>query len=185
MRQSKNSIMRGARGALGEGIVFRQRAGKTVISLPAVRRVDKRTEKQLMFRERFKQAVMYARQVVADPAQKALYQIIAKPGVPAYNMAFRDRFKAPVITEIDIGNYRGSPGDVIRIGAVDDFRVESVQVTILNAAEAIVEEGLAVAGPEGPWLYTATNANVAPAGGKVLVQVSDLAGNVTKKEWGV
>jgi hypothetical protein len=174
--------MRGASGALGDELVFRQRAGKTVISLPVVRRVDQRTEEQLMFRERFRQAVMYARKVVADPAQKALYQAIAKPGVPAYNMAFRDRFKAPVITGIDIGNYSGSPGDVIRIGAVDDFRVERVQVTILNAAEAIVEEGFAVAAPEGTWIYTATNANVILAGGKVLIQVSDLPGNITTGE---
>jgi len=45
-----------------------------------------------------------------------------------------------------------------------------------------VEEGLAVAGPEGTWLYTATNVNAAPAGGKVLVEVSDLPGNITTGE---
>lgn len=182
MRQSRNSIMRGARGALGEELVFRQRGGKTVISIPAVRRIDRRTDEQLMFRERFRQAVMYARNVVADPAQKALYQTIAKPGVPAYNMAFRDRFKAPVITEIDIGNYSGSPGDLIRIAAADDFRVERVLVSILSATGTVVEEGPAVAGPEGTWFYTAIITNTTPAGGKVIVQVSDLPGNITAGE---
>jgi len=182
MRQSRNSIMRGASGALGDELVFRQRAGKTVISIPAFRRVDKRTKEQLIFRERFRQAAIYATAVIADPARKVLYQAIAKLGTSAYNMAFRDRFKAPVITAIDIGNYSGSPGDIIRIGAEDDFRVESVQVTIIDAAEVIVEDGFAVANPEGTWLYTAANANATPAGGKVLVDVRDLPGNITTGE---
>lgn len=182
MRQSRNSIMRGASGALGDELVFRQRAGKTVISIPAIRRVDRRTEEQLLYRERFRQAVMYARKVVADPAQKVLYQAIAKQGIFAYNLAFRDRFKAPVITAIDIGNYSGSPGDIIRIGAIDDFRVEKVQVTILNAAGSVVEEGPALAGPDETWLYTAIITNTTPAGGKLIVQASDLPGNITTGE---
>ncbi|HEY1202163.1 MAG TPA: hypothetical protein VGE79_14320, partial [Niastella sp.] len=73
MRQSKNSIMRGASGALGDELVFRQRAGKTVISVPAARIIDRRTKEQLLYREKFRQAVTYARKVVADPVQKALY----------------------------------------------------------------------------------------------------------------
>lgn len=182
MRQSRNSIMRGASGALGDELVFRQRAGKTIISVPALRRIDRRTEEQLIFRERFRQAARYATAVIADPARKTLYQAIATPGTSAYNMAFRDRFKAPVITEIDIGNYSGSPGDIIRIEAIDDFRVESVQVSILTAAGIVLEEGPAVASPEGTWFYTATNVNANRAGGKVLVQVSDLPGNISSGE---
>jgi len=182
MRQSRNSVMRGASGALGDELVFRQRAGKTVICLPPVPRIDNPTGEQLEMRERFSQSTLYARTAIADPQRKAVYQAVAKPGASAFNMAFRDRFKPPVITAIDIGNYSGSPGDIIRIEAVDDFRVENVQVTILNAAAIILEEGTATITPEGTWLYTATVANVTPVGGKVLVQVSDLAGNVTKEE---
>jgi hypothetical protein len=182
MLQSRNSVMRGASGALGDELVFRQRAGRTVISLPAARRADNPTEEQLAYRERFRQSIIYARTAIADPGRKAIYQAIAEQGASAFNMAFRDRFKAPVITGIDIGNYSGSPGDLIRVGAVDDFRVETVRVTILNAAGTVMEEGPAVVSPEGTWMYTATVANATPAGGKMVVEASDLAGNVTKEE---
>lgn len=182
MRQSRNSVMRGASGALGEELVFRQRAGKTVICLPPVPRIDNPTAEQLELRERFSQSTRYARAVIADSQRKAVYQAIVQPGASAFNMAFRDRFKAPVITQIDIGNYSGSPGDIIRIEAVDDFRVERIQVTILNAAKVVIEEGEAIINPDGAWLYTATAANADTTGGKLLVQAIDLPGNITTEE---
>lgn len=176
--------MRGASGALGEELVFRQRAGKTIICLPAPPRLDDPSDEQLAFRERFRLAIRYAKAAIADPDLKAVYQAITEPGNTAYNMAFRDRFKPPVITGIDLSTYTGAPGDTIRVGAADDFRVETVQVAILDAAGAILEQGPALISPEdgGTWAYTATVANAAPAGGKVIATASDLAGNITNQE---
>lgn len=64
MRQKRNSIMKGASGALGDELVFRQRAGKTVISLPAVLGPDDPTDEQLGIRERFRNAIRYAKMVL-------------------------------------------------------------------------------------------------------------------------
>jgi hypothetical protein len=184
MRQKRNSIMKGASGALGDELVFRQRAGKTVISLPAVLGPDDPTDEQLGIRERFRNAIRYAKMVLADPALKEMYQARVTPGVSAYNLAFADHFKSPVITGIDLSNYSGSPGNTIRIGATDDFKVEAVQVSIFNAAGTVVEEGAAVVSPEtgDVWIYTATAANATLAGGKVTVKASDRPGNVTTQE---
>ncbi|WP_119079997.1 hypothetical protein [Chitinophaga alhagiae] len=184
MKQDYNSIMRGASGALGNELVFRQRAGKTVISKPPAWRPDNPTEEQVGIRSRFQQASRYAKIVLGNPALKAAYKKAADPGVSAFNKAIADHFTPPVIRETDAVNYTGSPGDTIRIHATDDFRVQAVHVTITNAAGNLVEEGQAVPvpGEKDIWLYTATTSNGAAAGGKVKVQVNDLPGNVTEEE---
>lgn len=184
MRQDRNSIMRGSSGALGDELVFRQRAGKTIISLPPVFEPGEPTAKQQAVREKFREAIRYTKIALSTPGVKEAYQAKAGAGISAHNLAFADFFKAPVVTEIDISNYSGSPGDTIRVLATDDFKVQAVRVSILNAAGTVVEEGAAIAAPEGKdfWIYTATVANAAPAGGKVSVQASDLPGNVTTAE---
>lgn len=184
MKQKYNRVMRGASGALGDELVFRQRAGRTVISVPPLPQPDNPTEKQKAVRIKFEAASRYAQTAIEDADLKALYQAKAKRGMSAYNVALTDFFKAPVITRIDISNYSGSPGDTIRVLATDDFKVQAVRVSILNAAGAVVEEGAAIAASEGKdfWIYTATVANAAPAGGKVSAQASDLPGNVTTAE---
>lgn len=184
MRQNHNSIMRGASGALGEELVFRQRAGKTIISLPPIFEPGEPTDEQKAVREKFKEAARYGRIALSLPDVRKAYQAKAGAGVTAYNIALSDFFKAPVIAEIDVSNYSGSPGNTIRVLATDDFKVQTLWVSILNAAGAVVEEGAANAAPEGndTWIYTATASNATPAGGKVSVQASDLPGNVTTKE---
>jgi hypothetical protein len=184
MKQKNNRVMRGASGALGDELVFRQRAGKTVISVPQLPRLDNPTEKQKAVRIKFEAASQYATTAIANADLKEAYQAKAKRGMSAYNVALTDFFKAPVVTGIDISNYSGSPGDTIQVLATDDFKVQAVRVSILNAAGAIVEEGAAIAAPDANdrWIYTATTANAAAAGGKVSVQASDLPGNVTTAE---
>lgn len=184
MKQKNNRVMRGASGALGDELVFRQRAGKTVISVPPLPRLDNPTEDQKAVRIKFEAASRYARTAIEDPDLKAAYNAKAKRGMSAYNVALTDFFKAPLVTGIDISNYSGSPGDTIRVLATDDFKVQAVRVSILNAAGAVVEEGAAITAPEGNdlWIYTATTANTAAAEGKVSVQASDLPGNVTTAE---
>lgn len=183
MKQSRNSIMRGASGSLGEELVFRQRAGKTVMSLPPIPREDNPTEDQLTNRSKFNEASRYARTAIANPALKAAYRAKAEPGVSAYNVAFADFFRSPVILNVNVSNYTGVPGSTILIEATDDFKVQSVQVSILTTAGDILETGTAVASPESSdyWTYTATASN--PDGsGVVSIQVSDLPGNVTTRE---
>ena len=183
MKQSRNSIMRGMSGSLGEELVFRQRAGKTVVSLPPVPREDNPTEDQLTIRSKFNEACRYAKTAIANPALKAEYKAKAELGTSAYNTAFADFFRAPVILNVDTTNYSGVIGNTILIEATDDFKVQSVQVTIFTAAGNLLETGSASANPGSSdyWTYTITASN--PDGsGVVRVQVSDLPGNVTARE---
>ena len=184
MKQNRNSIMRGASGALGEELVFRQRAGKTVISLPPAAREDNPTNDQVEVRGRFKDANRYAKTATADPVLKAAYKAKARPGTTAFNVAMVDFFKAPEILEVDISNYTGLAGEPILILATDDFRVQSVMVSIINAVGDVIESGAAMVHPESDdfWTYTTIATNPDGASGAVKVQVSDLPGNVTTQE---
>lgn len=183
MKQIRNSIMRGASGALGDELVFRQRAGKTVISLPAVAREYTPSTEQLEVRNKFLEASRYAKTVLADPALKEAYAAKSPLGTSAFNTALADFFKAPVIVSVDTGNYNGSAGGTIAVMATDDFKVSSVRISIIDADGAILEEGFAVAGAPGSdlWTYTTLN-SVDIAGAKVSVQTYDLPGNVTIQE---
>lgn len=184
MKQNRNSIMRGASGALGEELVFRQRAGKTVISLPPAPREDNPTGDQVEVRSKFKDANRYAKAACADPVLKVAYKAKARPGMSAFNVAMVDFFKAPEIIEVDAGNYTGLSGEPILILATDDFKVQAVKVTILNIAGDEIESGTALAHPESDdfWTYTTTATNPDGASGVIKVQVSDLPGNVTTQE---
>ncbi|GEP94969.1 hypothetical protein [Chitinophaga cymbidii] len=183
MKQTRNSIMRGTSGALGDELVFRQRAGKTVISLPPIVKAYPPTTGQLEVRNKFLEACRYAKTVLANPALKEAYAAKSPAGTSAYNTATADFFRAPVILSVDTGNYNGSAGGTILVLATDDFKVQSVRVSVIDADGEILEEGLAVAGASGTdlWTYTALN-SVDITGAKVSVQAHDLPGNVTTQE---
>jgi len=146
MKQYNNIVMTGASGSLGKQLVFRQRAGKTVISMPPAKIETAPSASQLKLRNKFAAAIRYARLVLANPALKAAYQAKAMPGVSAYNTAISDYLKAPEIISADAAAYTGLPGDKISIHATDDFRVQQVYLTIQGADGSILEEGTAVAG---------------------------------------
>lgn len=178
MRQTRNSIMRGARGALGDELVFRQRNGKTVISLPASPREDNPSLKQLQGRSRFKEAFVYARKVLADPVLRDRYQRSVRLGATVYNTAISDAMKGPEILGIERN------GDTIYVKAVDNFEVRSVWVSIMNAGGDVMEEGGAVMRGGDLWEYVFSGGDVLLAGGTVRVVVSDWPGNLVMGEVG-
>lgn len=89
--------MRGVSGALGKELVFRQRAGKTVISLSPKPPKGPPSASQQMTRTKFREAMLYARAALADPLKKAAYAARAKAGQTAYNVAVADYLRPPVI----------------------------------------------------------------------------------------
>jgi hypothetical protein len=182
MRQNRNSIMRGASGALGNELVFRQRAGKTVISLPPVLRADNPTASQQEVRTRFQEAAAYAKAALADPATKAAYTARANAALSPYNLALADYFKPPTIPKAEAQNFSGSPGDTIHILATDDFKVQTVYVQIMDEAGTTLEEGPATVSTESADSWTYTLANARPAAAKAKVTASDLPGNQAVKE---
>lgn len=182
MKQKRNSIMRGSSGALGNELVFRQRAGQTIMSLPAVPGPDNPTDEQLGVRSRFKEAIAYARTAIANPALKAAYRAKTSKIASPFNTAMADFCKAPVITKVDVSNYNGSAGSTILINATDDFKVQAVHVSIFNGAGDVIEEGAAIVNPESGDYWTFTLPNAIPDGALIKVQASDLPGNVTMQE---
>jgi hypothetical protein len=59
----------------------------------------------------------------------------------AKNVAMADWFHPPQILEIDLRGWRGCPGDVIRVLAVDDVQVAGVRVEIADEAGTMLETG--------------------------------------------
>ena len=179
-KQTNNVVTHGLSGKIGNLLVFRQRAGQTVVAkAPPKRKVS--TEQQKEHQRRFQRAVLYAQSVMADSDMGAAYNRAAKKGQTGYNVAVADFFHAPDIHNIDVSGYTGNPGDAIRIQVSDDFSVKEVKVTITNADGSLVEEGNATPDAGGYyWTYTVTAVNDSLDGDKIEITVSDLPGNVTQ-----
>ena len=88
----------------------------------------------------------------------------------------------PEIDPIDTSKYKGQEGDTIKIEAYDTIKVASVIVMIINALGLQIENGPAVQKSTGEWVYKITAENPDWKGGRVVVKVSDLPGNVVQRE---
>jgi hypothetical protein len=77
---------------------------------------------QIAQKEKFRLATVYGKAVIADPAQKAVYEAAStKSGKPAFAVAVGDFLNAPAVDEIDLSGYTGQIGETIRIRASDDI----------------------------------------------------------------
>jgi hypothetical protein len=74
------------------------------------------TGAQLAHRERFRQAALYGKLVMADPEAKALYAEAAKvKGQPVFSLMVADFFNAPAVDGVDVSGYAGRVGDLIAV----------------------------------------------------------------------
>ena len=179
-KQSNNVVTHGLSGKIGDLLVFRQRAGQTVVA-KAPQKPRTVSELQKEQQRKFQRAVLYARAAMADTETGAAYNRAAKRGQTGYNVAIADFFHAPDIHNIDVSGYTGNPGDTICIQVKDDFMVKEVKVTITNADGSLVEEGYASPDAIGyQWTYTATSVNDSLDGDRIEITVSDLPGNITQ-----
>ena len=167
-----NQLFEVLRGGIG-GLVFRRRPdGTIIVSGAPTYRKGKATPGQKEYRERFKDAVRYARW--ADDVHP-IYEQLAQAGraegnwVSAYNFALSDALKAPVVHRIERGEGR------IRVQASDEILVTGVRVTVLDEAGSGLEKGEAVRG-EGDWWEFASQSQ----GKTIVAEARDLANNVTR-----
>jgi hypothetical protein len=179
-KQTRNVVTHGLSGKIGDLLVFRQKDGKTIVAkAPAPpKRVS---EKQTEHRQRFQEAVIYAKAALASPVTGDLYQTAAKKGRQPFNVAVADFFNAPDIHRVDLKEYHGAVGDKITVIVSDDVAVQSVQVSIYHADGSPVESGAAV-NASGLWIYTVEQNNENREGSKIVITASDFPGNVTHKE---
>lgn len=177
----ENLLTKGFSGKIGDEIVFRQVGNRTMVA----KRPRKSTivsPKQQPQRDLFAKAVVFAKTMLLDPAIRADYQNRAKLAglASAYSAAVTDYLKAPKINSIDTDYYKGAVGDVIWIIALDDFKLQSMTVTLQRADGSVIESGLAIL-EEGRWKYVVTQAN-AEAGIKVIAVATDRPGKEARLE---
>jgi hypothetical protein len=184
MATSENNVItHGLSGKVGDLLVFSQRGGKTIVST-APRKSGTESEAQKEHRRKFQRAVLYGKAAISDPATGDLYAAKAVTQKrQSFNVAVADFFNAPNIESVDVSDYTGRPGDIIRICATDDFTVGSVTVGIHNADGSLVEEGAATPDSTGYlWTYTATAVNNSLTGDRILITASDIPGNTVAEE---
>jgi hypothetical protein len=166
-----NGYTRQFRGRAGDHVFRRNRDGTmTVMIRPDFSHVVP-TAAQLEVHENLRKAARFAQRVLANPATRARYELIAaEVHRSPFNLGVRDWFHQPAVDEIRLTRYHGQAADVIDIVASDDIGLTEVRVVIKNSAtNAILEEG--VAAPNGPdWAYTATT--TLPASTPVTIEVT-------------
>lgn len=181
-KSENNEVMYGARGKVGNLVVFKNFGSNQTVIAKRPKRPDNPvyTAKQLEAKLKFREAVVYARGVINNPALLAVYQLLAKPGTSAYNLALADYCKAPEISVIDADNYQGQIGEQIRVRAIDNFSVTEVKVSIYDAADLLLESGLANQSANSvDWFYETTTLNSNLAGTKITAEAKDTPGNTT------
>jgi hypothetical protein len=177
---NENLLVRGARGNVGKQFVYRKHGDNTTIArMPSVNKDAVPTEKQLQKREQFSDAAIYAQGAMSSADLKKEYEKKTTPGKTAFNIAFRDFLKPPVVRKIDASGYNGTVGSIIVVNAKDDFRVAEVKLRIQTAAGVLVEEGPAVLDPirRSLWNYKATQPNASLAGSVITATAVDVPGH--------
>ncbi|ADY53781.1 hypothetical protein Pedsa_3246 [Pseudopedobacter saltans DSM 12145] len=183
-KSRRNVVTHGLSGLIGDLLVFRQMAGKTVVSNRPKASGKAPTVGMLKVRKLFRKAAIYATNIIKDLTRKAEYEKAAKNGQSAFNVAFADYLKGPEIEEdLSFANYTGQTGQKLVASIIDNFRVASVNFSIRDAGGDLIESGEAEQSENGlDWVYTTTADNPSYAGGTVTIKAYDQPGNETLAE---
>jgi hypothetical protein len=170
---------------LGHEVLVRNVRGQYIVTNRPIRKQRMPSPGQVSRRDKFKSAAQYASRQIAREESAELYAsgITAKKRT-AYLVALTDFLNAPEVKEIDARNYQGHEGDIIRISATDDFRVTSVELTIINPRGEIIENGEAVQDKRhvNTWNYKTTMANPERTGTIIRSKAFDRPGNSGERE---
>jgi hypothetical protein len=178
----ENLLTKGFSGRIGDEIVFRQVGKRTVFS-KRPRKSNVLSPNQQVQRDFFKNAVLFAKTMLLDPAVRIDYENrAAQAGLPsAYVAAMTDYLKAPEINLLATDFYTGAVGSIIWITVLDAFKIQEMTVTLTDANGALIETGVALP-EEGRWKYVATQPNALVAGTKVIVTAKDRPGKEARVE---
>lgn len=166
----KNMIISGVSGSLGPDHYARiTKDGRTIISQKPDFGNRQFSEAQLNAQNRTKQAAAYAK--VASRENPIYAQKAAGTSKNAYNLAFRDWRKPPIIHRIEWQDGK------VRVSAYDDMIVTRVTVTILDEEGQCLDQGEAQLWMGVWWDYRPAKK------GRIRIEAWDLAGNVTRQEF--
>src|SRR4051812_25051123 len=114
--------------------VYRQVGDQVFVSPKPDPREHPASETQIGTRTRFREAVAYAKKVLADPCQNEVYAELARlRGRRADKLLTSDYLTPPEIRRIDLSSFHGKAGNRIRVIAFDDIEVVGVSVRIESA----------------------------------------------------
>jgi hypothetical protein len=168
-------------GIFGEQVTVRKVNGRIVVTnRPKRKRTGPLTEKVLAQRERFQDAVAYAKKQAADEQSRALYAKAIKGKFGSvYSVALADYINVPVVRLIDSSGYEGNVGNTLLIEAKDDFMVTKVHVMVTGPDGVVIEQGAAVPDAERicGWRYVTTVPNATVKGTKITAIAYDRPGN--------
>lgn len=178
----ENIITKGFRGMYNEDLVFRRMDKQTIFSRRSVSRKPP-SAGQLAARDRFNRASYYASSAIAHPQRALDYKVMAEQlrFKSAYVAAMTDYLTQPEITSVFTEEYHGIVGELITITARVPFKIIDMDVSILNAAGDVIENGKAVANL-AKWRYVITTANPQVSGSKVVVSARDRQGKISTLE---
>lgn len=174
-----NIILKGLSGDLGKQLRIRTSKVSGRTSVQAIRDFESKPNNspaQKAQKDAFRDAEAYADLHKADPVYIAKAK--GKERQPK-NVAMADWFHPPSILEIDLGDWRGAVGELIRILATDDVQVAGVRVEIRDASGALLEGGEASLDITQRWIYTVQGR--ARGECSVTVFARDLPGHVTQE----
>ena len=171
---TNNLLLQYVSGTIAGQLTIYERNGQIIIAKKRGPSKKKPTQKQLEARYKIQVAAAYAKAMLEDPELKAFYAAKAGPGQNAYNMAVKDAYSSPDIQQIRLED------STVVVTAKDEFRVEHVEVKVLDAQGNKLASGKAEMGRNGvDWYY---KAETLPPGGKIVALAVDLPGNETVRE---
>ncbi|CAN5528815.1 hypothetical protein BH10BAC4_BH10BAC4_24220 [soil metagenome] len=172
-------------GVFGESVSFRKIRGRVVAKNRPKRKMPPASEDQIAIQKKFVKASKYAKAQMLDAERSALYETgITLKKKNAFLVAISDALNAPEVNEIRTTEYKGAVGNIIKIDAVDDFKVARVIATITDNNGNELEQGEAVNDAKNPsvWRYTALVGNPGVKGSTISVTAFDHADNETTLE---
>jgi hypothetical protein len=169
-------------GRVGGLIFVRYADGRMIVRHRPVREAPF-TAGEVASQRHFGKAVVYMKNLPAQPAQHAVYKQAARSNRKrACDLAMADFLNPPIINDIVLSSYTGKTGETISVVAVDDFEVATVCLTLTELNGTLIEHGAAVLEPNSSkWLCKA-QASV-PSGQTLILHVTavDRAGNSVTK----
>ncbi|GAO44672.1 hypothetical protein [Flavihumibacter petaseus] len=174
-----NLLLHGASGSI-DNYYTRQHRGKTQLCRkPRSKDGWKAKGGQIENREKFKAANAYAKRVLNDPELLAVYEGLLKKYEEVQNIAVRDAFRPPEILDLDVDFNPATEKLCISIIAVDDTKVVSVEVTLMDCIEQVLLQGQALRHPynHNKWIFEADNVTALPESGTIEAIAYDIPGN--------
>lgn len=173
-----NMLLQGIAGKLGKEMVVKHYGDKVVLAkYPNMDNIQA-SPLQKAKRNAFAEAMKYAQGQIRTVEGRALYTERATANKRPLNVAMADFYHAPEVIAIDVTALAGKAGDMLLIHAMDDFRVERVEVEITSPDGTLAESGEASLNANGLWEYRTMKDYETVAGLVIKARAWDRPGNV-------